>query len=146
MLANQNLWLSQTERRASPSLYHEPQRQWNWARNKYLGIDDSFSFKPHIEQLMRELKSKLAFYLRNTYFRRTYFYVCAIITCLSSRIHAPDTVYHDSLRFITNSNALTHHCSWCSWVGRVQARSLEYFYLWGASWFATIIVMQLCYL
>lgn len=101
---------------------------------KYLGvlIDNSLTFKPHIEQLVKKLKLKLGFFFRNklcfsfevkkrlvtaTFLsvldHGDLFYMNASSSCLQM----VDTVYHASLGFITNCRAMTHHCELFSRVG-----------------------------
>lgn len=94
---------------------------------KYLGIllDDTLTFKAHIENLVRKLKLKLGFLFRNKIcfsfhvkkrlVSATFvsildyadlLYMNASSQCLSKI----DSVYHGALRFITNCRAQTHHC------------------------------------
>uniref|UniRef100_A0A3P9K1B3 Reverse transcriptase domain-containing protein n=1 Tax=Oryzias latipes TaxID=8090 RepID=A0A3P9K1B3_ORYLA len=101
---------------------------------KYLGvlIDDSLTFKPHVENLVKKLRLKLGFYFRNKLcfsfevkkrlVAATFlsvldygdlFYMNASAQCL----RMIDTVYHSSLRFITNCKTMTHHCELYSRVG-----------------------------
>lgn len=101
---------------------------------KYLGIliDDSLTFKPHVENLVKNLKLKLRFYFQNTLcfsfntkkrlVAATFLpvldygdilYMNASAQCL----RMVDSVYHASLRFITNCKFQTHHCELYSQVG-----------------------------
>uniref|UniRef100_A0A669EEG1 Reverse transcriptase domain-containing protein n=1 Tax=Oreochromis niloticus TaxID=8128 RepID=A0A669EEG1_ORENI len=101
---------------------------------KYLGflIDDSLTFKPHIDNLVKKLKLKLGFFFRNKFcfsfetkkrlVNATFLsvldygdllYMNASAQCL----HKIDSVYHASLRFITNCRALTHCCDLYARVG-----------------------------
>lgn len=84
---------------------------------KYLGvlIDDSLTFKPHIEKLVKKLKLKLGFFFCNKLcFSLEVKKHLVSATCLSVLDHGDlfymnasssclqmvDTVYHASLRFI----------------------------------------------
>ena len=101
---------------------------------KYLGvlIDDSLSFKPHIDNLVKKLKLKLGFFFRHKFcfsfevkkrlVTATFLssldygdliYMNASAKCLCKI----DAVYHASLRFITNCRALNHNCELYSRVG-----------------------------
>ncbi len=101
---------------------------------KYLGIvlDDSLHFKPHVQYLVRKLRLKLGFYFHNKLcfsfnvkkhlVAATFLpvldygdvlYMHASVQCLQM----VDTLYHSSLRFITNCKALTHHCELYARVG-----------------------------
>lgn len=115
---------------------------------KYLGImiDDSLTFKPHVETLVKKLRLKLGFYFRNrmcfsfnvkkrlveaTFLPvldyGDHLYMHASSQCL----HRLDTVYHASLRFITNCKVLTHHCDLYSRVGwpALATRRLCHWYI-----------------
>ena len=101
---------------------------------KYLGVllDDSLTFKPHIDNLANKLKLKLGFFHQSKFgfsfevkkqlVTATFLsildygdlvYMNASAKCLSKI----DTVYHASLRFIANCGARTHHCELYSQVG-----------------------------
>ena len=101
---------------------------------KYLGIwiDDKLLFNVHIFNLIRKLKVKIGFYFRNKYnftfhakkklVEATFLSVIDYGDILY--MHAPssilrrlDSVYHASLRFITNAKSLTHHCILYEMVG-----------------------------
>lgn len=94
---------------------------------KYLGvwIDDSFTFKPHIERLVKKLRLKLRFFFRNkqcfsfavkkrlvtaTFLSVLDYGDILYMNASSSCLLMLDTMYHASLRFITNCRYLTHHC------------------------------------
>lgn len=92
-------------------------------------IDDLLSFKPHVEKL--KLKLKLRFYFQNNLcfsnakkqrVAATFLpvldygdilYMNASAQCLQMVV----TVYHASLRFITNHKFQTHHCELYFQVG-----------------------------
>lgn len=101
---------------------------------KYLGIwlDDALTFKPHIDNLVKKLKLKLSFFFRNKFcfsFKAKKQLVTATFlsvldygdlvyrTASAQCLYKIDTVYHASLRFITNCKNLTHHCELYSRVG-----------------------------
>ena len=101
---------------------------------KYLGIliDDSLIFKPHVLYLVKKLRLKLGFYIRNKLcfsfnvkkqlVATTFLSVldCGDLLYMHTSaqcLHKVDTAYHASLRFITNCKALTHHCELYSRVG-----------------------------
>lgn len=113
---------------------------------KYLGIliDDSLTFKPHIQHLVKKLKLKLGFYFRNkscfsfeakrrlATFMPVLDYGDVLYMHASSQcLHAIDTVYHSALRFITNCKALTHHCTLYVRVGwpALATRRLVHWYV-----------------
>ena len=97
---------------------------------KYLGIliDDSLTFEPHVAKA----QLKLSFYFRNnlcfSFNVRKSLVAATFLPLLDygdlMYLRAPaqalkliDTVYHASLRFITNCNALTPHCELYARVG-----------------------------
>uniref|UniRef100_A0A3B3DM95 Reverse transcriptase domain-containing protein n=2 Tax=Oryzias melastigma TaxID=30732 RepID=A0A3B3DM95_ORYME len=101
---------------------------------KYLGvlIDNSLTFKPFMENLLKKLKLRLGFFYRNrlcfSFKAKKYlvnatflsvldygdlFYMNAPASCLQKL----DSVYHSSLRFISNCKAMTHHCELYKRVG-----------------------------
>lgn len=101
---------------------------------KYLGIwlDSNLSFKIHIQQLTKKLKIKLGFLYRikgclspsnrKIIVLSTFMSVLDygdILYChaASSTLHQLNPVYHSALRFITNDNFHTHHCSLYQKVG-----------------------------
>lgn len=86
------------------------------SQQKYLCIliDDSFSFKPNIQQLAKKLKRRLV----AATFMSVMDYVEVLYMHASFQsLKLLDTVYHGALRFITNFRALTHHCSLYERVG-----------------------------
>lgn len=115
---------------------------------KYLGIliDDSLSFKPHIQQLVKKLKLKLGFYFRNkscfSFEAKRRLVAATFLSVLDygdviymnasiTSLKLLDTVYHGALRFITNFRALTHHCSLYDRVGwsALSTRRLNHWYI-----------------
>ena len=115
---------------------------------KYLGymIDDHNTFKTHIQNLGKKLKLKVGFYFRNKSCfslearRRLVeatslpvleygdlLYINASAHCL----HMLDIVYHGATRFITNSRALSHHCTLYSKVNcpSLFLRRLSHWYV-----------------
>ncbi len=101
---------------------------------KYLGIwiDDKLLFNVHIANLIRKLKLKLGFYFRNksnfTFSAKKKLVETTFLTVLdygdilymhaaSSILTSLDSVYHASLRFITNAKSRTHHCILYEMVG-----------------------------
>jgi len=98
------------------------------ATYKYLGItlDDSLSFKCHIDQLLKKLKLKLGFFFRNkacfsfnarkrivaaTFLPLLDYGDVVYINASAHSLHLLDAAYHGSLRFITGCKTLTHHCT-----------------------------------
>ena len=129
---------------------------------KYLGflIDDSLSFKPHIQQLVKKLKQKLGFYFRNkacfsfeakkrlvaATFMSVLDYGDVLYMHASAQcLHTLDTVYHGALRFITNFRSRTHHCSLYARVGW-SALSTRRLYHWHVLVYKAILGLLPCYL
>ncbi|KAL4006490.1 solute carrier family 24 (sodium/potassium/calcium exchanger), member 5 [Sarotherodon galilaeus] len=101
---------------------------------KYLGIliDDSLTFKPHVENLVKNLKLKLRFYFQNklcfSFNKKKRLVAATFLPVLdygdilymnasAQCLRMVDIVYHASLRFITNRKFQTHHCELYSQVG-----------------------------
>lgn len=101
---------------------------------KYLGIliDDSLTFKPHVENLVKNLKLKLRFYFQNklcfsfntkkrlvaaTFLPVLDYGDILYMNASAQCLRMVDSVYHASLRFITNRKFQTHHCELYSQVG-----------------------------
>ena len=95
---------------------------------KYLGflLDDSLSFREHIQYVSKKLKALLGFLYRN----KSCFSFCVkkrlvescflpvldygdvlYINTSAQNLHMLDSVYRGVLRFITNCGFLTHHCT-----------------------------------
>ena len=114
---------------------------------KYLGIwlDEKLNYETHIAHLLKKLRPKLSFYFR----LKKCFPIAARLRLVQSTflpildygdilyMHAStsllkklDVVYHAALRFITNANMRTHHCtlyemvSWTSLPLRRKIHSL----------------------
>uniref|UniRef100_A0A8C6KGR8 Reverse transcriptase domain-containing protein n=1 Tax=Nothobranchius furzeri TaxID=105023 RepID=A0A8C6KGR8_NOTFU len=94
---------------------------------KYLGvwIDNSLTFKSHIDKLVKKLKLKLGLYFRNklcfSFYGKKQLVTTTFLSVLDfgdliymnaslTVLQKLDSVYHASLRFITNCRAITHHC------------------------------------
>ena len=87
-------------------------------------LDDKLSFKVHMDNLVRKLKLNLFFCFRN----KASFPLMAFLSVIdygdllymhatSSILQRLDSVYHASMRFITNAKPLTHHCTLYQMVG-----------------------------
>ena len=101
---------------------------------KYLGIwiDSNLSFKTHIHHLIRKLKFKLSFLYRIkgclSTSNRKIIVLSSFVSVLDygdilychaapSTLNQLNPVYHSALRFITNDNFYTHHCTLYQKVG-----------------------------
>ena len=132
---------------------------------EYLGIliDDSLTFKPHVLNLVKKLRLKLGFYFRNKLcfsfnvkkqlFAATFLSVLDYGDLLYMHSSAQcllkiDTVYHASLRFITNCKALTHHCELHSRVGwpALTTRRLCHWYTFIYKVILGLVPLSLCVL
>lgn len=115
---------------------------------KYLGIwiDDKLSFNEHITALVKKLKVKLGFYYRNkscfTFSARKKLVEATFLPVIDygdilymhaafSILRHVDSVYHASLRFITNTKSLTHHCILYDLVGwtSLKIRRQQHWYI-----------------
>ncbi|XP_013857613.1 RNA-directed DNA polymerase from mobile element jockey, partial [Austrofundulus limnaeus] len=90
---------------------------------KYLGflIDDSLSFKPHIQNLVKKLKLKLGFFFRNK-IKFSFMIKKRLVTAtFLSLLDYGGLLYMNAsaqyLRFVTNCKASTHHCDLYTRVG-----------------------------
>lgn len=114
---------------------------------KYLGvtIDDGLCFKAHIDSLVKKLRLKLSFYFRNklsfSFNARKRLVAATFLPVLdygdllymhatAQALRSLDSVFHASLRFITNCSARTHHCELYSRVGwpALATRRLTHWY------------------
>lgn len=130
---------------------------------KYLGIliDDSLSFKGHVEHLVRKLRLKIGFYFRNRLcfsFNAKKKLVAATFTPILDYgdliyMNAPtqvlklfDSVYHAALRFITNCKPRTHHCELYTRVGwpALENRRLSHWYMFIYKGILRLLPSYLC--
>ena len=114
---------------------------------KYLDvlIDDSLTFKQHIEKLVKKPRIKLGFYFRNklcfSFNAKKRLVAATFLSVLdygdllymnasAKCLHMVDTAFHASLRFITNCKPLKHHCELYSRVGwsALATRRLSHWY------------------
>ena len=123
----------------------------NGTSYKYLGIwiDSKLSFNVHITNLVKKLKMKIGFYFRNkscfTFNAKKKLVEATFLSVIdygdilymhasASTLRTLDSVYHASLRFITNAKSLTHHCilydlvGWTSLAIRRQQHWLIFIY------------------
>ena len=101
---------------------------------KYLGLwlDEHFSFKFHVNNLMLKLRQKLGFLYRNKtsfpIFCRKWIIQAVFLSVLdygdiiyrhaaATTMRPLDSVYHSALRFITGDSYGTHHCTLYKKVG-----------------------------
>lgn len=130
---------------------------------KYLGIliDDSLTFKPHVQNLVKKLRLKLGFYFRNklcfSFNVKKQLVAATFLSVLDYGdllyMHSStqcllklDSVYHASLRFITNCRALTHHCELYSRVGwpSLTTRRLCHWYIFIYKVIIGLLPLYLC--
>ncbi len=101
---------------------------------KYLGIwvDDKFTFKKHIDILIKDLRVKLGFFYRNRSCfpwsirkRLTDALVLSVLdygdiiyrNASATTLKPLDALFHSALRFITGDSYTTHHCILYNKVG-----------------------------
>ena len=109
-------------------------------------MDDQLSFKPHIHNLVKKLKLKLGFYIRNkscfslssrrklvdaTFLPIMDYGDLLYMNAPSQSLQMLDSVYHGALRFILNCKPLTHHCTLYSNVNlpSLSTRQLRHLYI-----------------
>ena len=109
-------------------------------------MDNSLSFKCHIDQVLKKLKVKLGFFFRNrscfsfstrkrlvaTTFLPVLDYCDVVYRNASAHsLHLLDAVYHGALRFITGARPLTHHCTLYSLTGwsSLSSRRTTHWYI-----------------
>lgn len=130
---------------------------------KYLGIiiDENLNFKGHVEQLIRKLRLKIGFYFRNrlcfSFNAKKKLVAATFLPILDYGdliyINAPtqvlkqlDSVYHASLRFITNCKPRTHHCELYTRVGwpPLDARRLTHWCMFIYKAILRLLPLYLC--